>query len=71
MSVTIKRTEGLQLTVKASRFKALSSSKHGCYNREDGYSYPECVIKWARKEYVEIFKRKGKKGNNLDGIDAA
>lgn len=59
-SLTIKTGDGITVTVKANQFKSLSS--HISCTSEESYSYPECVTKWARKSYKEMFKSQNKTG---------
>ncbi len=59
-SIVVKKKDEIMLTVQRNFFKTLKSLVH-CEEDED-YSYPSCVMAWAKAEYGRMFKRYNKTG---------
>ncbi len=59
IQIIIGRRRHYTVSVRTNLFKPYNNK--GCLKTDD-YSYPECVVKWARKRYVEMFKENNRTG---------
>ncbi len=57
--IIIGRKRHYTISVQTNFFRSYDSK--GCIKRDD-YSYPECVVDWARKRYVEMFEENNRTG---------
>ncbi len=55
----IARNAHYTFSVKKNQFRPFDNG--GCRKEED-YSYPECVVTWTRRRYVEVFEENNKTG---------